>query len=164
MTATAHVDLLVTVGEHSAPEYVEGTALSRRQIEDQAVAAVGQPFGPQVAGLLWQMANDVRVRDPWLMRVLGMPGGQRLAALRSVGEAVGYYRADGELLSVAALLSWAVAQDVDTATSYATAAMMAGTHTGLAALILDATELGMPPETWEMVCEGMPLDVMRHTA
>ena len=145
MTVTAHVDLLVTVGEHSAPEYVEGSALSRRQIEDDAVSVVGQPFGAQVADLLWQMANDVRVRDPWLMRVLGMACEQRQAALRAVGEAVEYYRADGELLSVAALLSWAIGQDVDNATAYATAAIMAGTRTGLAALILDAVELGMPP-------------------
>ena len=163
MTTTAHVDLLVTVGEHSTPEYVEGTAQSRRRIEDQAVAAVGQPFGPQVSGLLWQMANDVRVRDPWLMRVLGMPCEQQKAALRAVGESVGYYRADGELLSVAALLSWAVGQDADTSTAYATAAIMARSRTGLAALILDALELGMPPETWETVCADLPLDVMRHT-
>ena len=161
-------ELLGCVGDVAPPPVGDGlgSVAGRRAVEDAAVALTGWDgfdFGQVVAPAVWRVCQDVFCRDPWLARLLALPVEQVRHVREAVYRTVEHYQADGELLAVAALLTWASGADTDAAVAYATAAIQVGVDSGLAPLVIEAIDVGLPMDTWQMICADLSLDALRGT-
>ena len=139
---------------------------SRRAVEERALELTVREAGPEtaageVAEVLWTVAQSVYMRDPFTARVLGLSGEDRQRVTESVYAAVRYFAADAELYGLAALLAWAVDGNGALARYCAQRQQQLGARSGIGALVEQALDQGLPPNTWASVCADLTLDTLR---
>ncbi len=135
-----------------------------RSIEDAAVNILfgNDPIDAHRAQCVHAACQQFQTRDPLIHRVLTAHPAQRDNALNRMWRAlVEADPLDGEMHTVAAVLTWTITGQTSDARTLLAEGARRGAHTALNDLYTEAITLGLPHDIWLTLNAQTSLDTMR---